>query len=192
MNEKIKRKTMIYRMLTLLFISFTLIVSTYKIVKYYNYEKTKFNKIEAKLADLNDLTLQEALEHITMRNGTNEIAIRGNYFYPSLNTNPDIKFPIFDFYYKKDITTITFKIKGNDNREISYEWAIVPSEEKFKAKIVDITNNKAEYEILYRPEDIGLKRDYIFDFLDYDDDDTINQEYFEKHLNPKLKDKKKK
>ena len=195
---KIKHKTFFLNAFTTVMIIFSITVSITTYTKRQNEEAIRFQKIEEKLADVNDLVLQDALDMVTIKNGDNYMALRDNFFYPAIKNNPEVKYAIKDFNYDKNSTTMKFiLIDEKNNREVQYEWAFLPSEEKFKTKIIDIKNNNAKYEIIYRPEDIGLKRDHIFDFLDYDDNDKLDMKYFDKHLNENItsndkSDKKKK
>lgn len=195
---KIKHKTFFLNAFTTVMIIFSITVSITTYTKRQNEEAIRFQKIEEKLADVNDLVLQDALDMVTIKNGDNYMALRDNFFYPAIKNNPEVKYAIKDFNYDKNSTTMKFVlIDEKNNREVQYEWAFLPSEEKFKTKIIDIKNNNAKYEIIYRPEDIGLKRDHIFDFLDYDDNDKLDMKYFDKHLNENItsndkNDKKKK
>lgn len=195
---KIKHKTFLLNTFTVIMIILSISVSISTYAKHQKEETIRFQKIEEKLADVNDLVLQDALDMVTFKNGENQMAIRNNFFYPAVKNNPEVKYAIKDFTYDKNSTTMKFVvIDEKNNTEVQYEWAFIPSEEKFKTKVVDIKNNNAKYEIVYRPEDIGLKRDHIFDFLDYDDDDKLDIKYFDKHMNENItsndkSDKKKK
>lgn len=195
---KIKHKTFFLNTFTAVMIIFSIILSITTYTKRQNEEAIRFQKIEEKLADVNDLVLQDALDMVMFKNNDNHMAIRNNYFYPAIKNNPEVKYAIKDFSYDKNTTTMKFIVLDEkNNTEVQYEWAFLPSEEKFKTKIIDVKNNNAKYEIIYRPEDIGLKRDHIFDFLDYDDNDKLDMKYFDKHLNENItsndkSDKKKK
>lgn len=195
---KIKHKTFFLNTFTAVMIIFSITLSITTYTKRQNEEAIRFQKIEEKLADVNDLVLQDALDMVMFKNNDNHMAIRNNYFYPAIKNNPEVKYAIKDFSYDKNTTTMKFIVLDEkNNTEVQYEWAFLPSEEKFKTKIIDVKNNNAKYEIIYRPEDIGLKRDHIFDFLDYDDNDKLDMKYFDKHLNENItsndkSDKKKK
>lgn len=195
---KIKHKTFFLNTFTAVMIIFSITLSITTYTKRQNEEAIRFQKIEEKLADVNDLVLQDALDMVMFKNNDNHMAIRNNYFYPAIKNNPEVKYVIKDFSYDKNTTTMKFIVLDEkNNTEVQYEWAFLPSEEKFKTKIIDVKNNNAKYEIIYRPEDIGLKRDHIFDFLDYDDNDKLDMKYFDKHLNENItsndkSDKKKK
>ena len=185
-HKKRRKRNIIYYTLSALMIIFSISLSAMRISKHYSDEKERFRIIEEKLANVNDLELLGVLDIVTIKNGEVEMAIRDNFFYPAIKTKPDSKFPIKDFYYDKKNTTLRFNVISKENSEVKYEWAFVPSSEKFKTKIVDITNNKAHYDIIYRPEDIGLKRDVFFTFFDYNDDDIVDMTYFEKHMNSQV------
>lgn len=195
---KIKHKTFFLNTFTAVMIIFSITLSITTYTKRQNEEAIRFQKIEEKLADVNDLVLQDALDMVMFKNNDNHMAIRNNYFYPAIKNNPEVKYAIKDFSYDKNTTTMKFIVLDEkNNTEVQYEWAFLPSEEKFKTKIIDVKNNNAKYEIIYRPEDIGLKRDHIFDFLDYDDNNKLDMKYFDKHLNENItsndkSDKKKK
>lgn len=190
--KKIKRKNFFLNIFTVTMIVFSISTSIWSYAKHQDEENIRFQKIEEKLADVNDLVLQDALDMVTFKNGDSQMALRNNFFYPAIKNNPEVKYAIKDFSYNRGTTTMKFTVIDEKNaKEVQYEWAFLPSEEKFKTKVIDIKNNNAKYEIIYRPEDIGLKRDHIFDFLDYDDDDKLDMKYFDKHLNGNITSKDK-